>query len=296
MRGGLICVDSEGNGYHEPVPVPAGTKTSRGISMGKAARLKAERRRVTPPPPVGKPLHTSSRAVWWGTGALLVVIGIVVGVLVGTRSTTKTPSAAAPSAADRNAPASLVAAANAVGFYPTTEPGAGATENRPASAAKPPYSHVLLPVGSQAPDFALKTPEGQTIRLADYRGKVVLLEFFATWCPHCNAEAPHLERIYRSLPKSRYAFLSVNADSEDAASVFAYHRYYGLTFPALLDPGSIPGSFHKQGSSGPVTTRYGLGAYPTFYVIDGHGRITWRSDGEQPDALLRQELARAARG
>jgi hypothetical protein len=62
----------------------------------------------------------------------------------------------------------------------------------------------------------------------------------------------------------------------------------------VLDPGPVPGNFHKQGSPGPVTTSYGLQAYPTFYVIDGHGRITWRSDGEQPDALLRQELARAA--
>ena len=79
----------------------------------------------------------------------------------------------------------------------------------------------------------------------------MLLEFFATWCPHCNAEAPHLQRLYASLPKSRYAFASVNADGEDAASVFAYHRYYGLSFPALLDPSGTPGNFHKPGAGGP---------------------------------------------
>ena len=87
-----------------------------------------------------------------------------------------------------------------------------------------------------------------------------------------------------------------NADGEDPASVFAYHRYYGLSFPALLDPSSTQGNFHKPGAGGPVTTRYGIGAYPTFYVIDPNGRITWRSDNEQPDALLRRELRQAARG
>jgi peroxiredoxin len=263
--------------------------------MGKAARLKAERRRAAPPPVRKKGVPTSSRAVWIGTAGVLIVLGIVVGVLLATRSTTKTPPPAASSPADRNAPAALVKAADAVGFHPTTEAGTGTMENEPASAARPPFSVTLLPVGSKAPDFTLKTPQGKSVSLSDYRGKTVLLELFATWCPHCNSEAPHLLDIYRSLPKSKYAFVSVNADSEDAASVFAYHRYYGFPFPALLDPGSTPGSFKQQGSAGPVTTKYGLQAYPTFYVINPRGVIKWRSDGEQPDALLRQELARAAR-
>jgi hypothetical protein len=86
----------------------------------------------------------------------------------------------------------------------------------------------------------------------------------------------------------------VNADGEDAASVFAYHRYFGLQFPALLDPSGRPGSFHDQGSPGPVSTAYRVQAYPTFFVLDPRGRLVWRGDGEQPDALLRQELARAS--
>ena len=263
--------------------------------MGKAARLKAERRKA--PPPVGKsPSTLSQRSVLFGTVGLVAVIGIVVGVLLATRPGSNAPPPAASSAADKNAPASLVKAADAVGFYPTTEPGTGTVEDQPASAAPPTYSQTLLPVGSIAPNFSLKTPTGETVNLSDLRGKAVLLEFFATWCPHCNAEAPHLQRLYASLPKSGYAFASVNADGEDAASVFAYHRYHGLSFPALLDPSGMPGNFHKPGAGGPVTTRYGIGAYPTFYVIDPHGRITWRSDNEQPDALLRAELRQAARG
>ncbi len=265
--------------------------------MGKAARLKRERREgAKRPPPVGKqrPFAERQRLIWGATGAVVIVVGIVVGVLLATRSTSSPPPAAAPSASDQNAPAALVKAAEAVGFHPTTEPGVGRVESQPASAAQPPSNPNLLAVGSKAPAFTLKTAQGQPVSLADFRGKAALLEFFATWCPHCNAEAPHLRSLYASLPKSRYAFVSVNADGEDAASVFAYHRYFGLQFPALLDPSSQPGSFHQQGAAGSVSTSYGVQAFPTFYVLDRTGRIFWRSDGEQPDALLRLELAKAA--
>jgi peroxiredoxin len=238
-----------------------------------------------------------ARLVWGGTGAVAVAVVVVVAVLLATRSPANTPARAASiSASDRNAPASLVQAASKVGFHPTTEAGTGLIESQPASAAPAPTSTALLPVGSKAPGFTLKTPQGASVSLSQFRGKVVLLEFFATWCPHCNAEAPHLDRIYASLPKSRYAFLAVNGDGETAPSVFAFHRYYGMRYPALLDPSSQPGSFSQAGASGPVSRAYGLQAFPTFYIIDARGRIFWRSDGEQPDVLLRQELAKAAHG
>ncbi len=122
----------------------------------------------------------------------------------------------------------------------------------------------------------------------------MLLEFFATWCPHCAAETPYVRNVFASLPSSKYAWLSVNGDGEDAASVYAYQRYFGVTWPALLDPSSQPGNFRQPGAAGPVTTTYRVQAFPTLYVLHTSGRITWRSDGEQPDALLRRELRKAA--
>jgi peroxiredoxin len=265
--------------------------------MGKAARLKHERRLAPKPPPVGKQrtgAEQARRLIWAASGGVIVVVAVVIAVLLSTRSSPKPAPPAAASASDRNAPASLVAAANAVGFHPTTEPGVGEIEGQPASAAQPAENQSLLPVGAAAPAFTLSNPQGQKVSLSDYRGKAVLLEFFATWCPHCNAEAPHLHDLDASLPKNKVAFVSVNADGETAPSVFAFHRYYGLQYQALVDPSSQPGSFGQQGAAGKVTNAYRVQAYPTFYVLDPQGRIAWRSDGEQPDALLRQQLLKAA--
>jgi peroxiredoxin len=265
--------------------------------MSKAARLREERRRAqTPTPPAAKK-HASGagnlRLVWIATGGLALAVAIVVAVLVATRSSPKVSAPAPATGADQAASPALVKAADAVGFHPTTEPGVGEIEGQPASAAEPPSNPDLLAVGTAAPNFTLQTPQGQRVSLSQFRGRAVLIEFFATWCPHCNAETPHLRAIADSLPKGS-AVLSVNADGESAPSVFTFHRYYGLPYPALLDPSAQPGTFDNPGAAGPVTTEYNVAAFPTFYVIDPHGLIAWADDGEQPDALLRQELRQAA--
>jgi len=259
--------------------------------MGKASRLKAQRAKT--PPPVGKQgTAIPPRLLWLAVAGVAGVVAVVVVVLVVGRSNTSTPPAA--SGSDKNTSAALVSAANAVGFHPNTEAGVGTIEDKAPSAATAPSTDALLAEGTTAPDFTLKTPQGTKVSLSDFRGKAVLLEFFATWCPHCDAEAPHLKKLFASLPKAKYAWVEVNADGEDAASVYAYHRYFGLSSPSLLDPSTQPGSFAQPGAAGPVTTEYQVAAFPTFYVLDPHGKIVWRSDGEQPDALLRQQLKAAA--
>jgi thiol-disulfide isomerase/thioredoxin len=260
--------------------------------MGKQARLKRERNRV-PPPPVGE-RRSTQRWIWVATAALGAVIAVVAIVLATRSSSNEPPPPVAAGASDEKASPELVQAADAVGFAPSTEPGVGEMEGKPAAEASPPRSTALLGKGTTAPSFSLKTPTGETVQLSDSRGKAVLVEFFATWCPHCQAEAPHLKALAQALDKKKYAFVSINADSEDAASVYAFERYFGLPYPALLDPGSPPGSFHRQGGTGPVTQSYGLQAYPTFYVIDPDGKVFWASDGEQPDALIRAKLQAAA--
>jgi peroxiredoxin len=259
--------------------------------VGKAARLKRERSQAS----ATAPSAVSEWTILLASAALALVGVLVVGVLLMTRPSHEPPPPAPRSAAEDDAPAALVRAADAVGFTPNVEPGTGEVERLAALAARPPSNPNLLPVGTRAPGFALQTPEGKTVRLADYRGKAVLVEFFATWCPHCAAATPWVRELFATLPSSKYAWLSVNADGEDAASVYAYHRYFGLASPALLDPSSQPGTFRSPGAAGAVTTRYRVQAFPTFYVVDTRGRISWRSDGEQPNALLERELREAAR-
>jgi thiol-disulfide isomerase/thioredoxin len=238
--------------------------------------------------------RTHQRVVWSATACVaLVVVAATAAIVARSQTGAAPPPAHTTSAADRNAPAALKYAAAAVGFHTSTEPGVGVLENEPASAAQPSTNPDLLKPGTLAPAFTLKTPQGQTVRLSDFRGKPLLLELFATWCPHCQAEAPHLAKLATELQPKGVAFVSINADSENAASVYAFHRYFGLPYPALLDQGTPTGSFTQQGASGPVTSAYHLRSYPTFYVISPTGRVTFASDGEQPDALLRKELLQA---
>jgi peroxiredoxin len=220
------------------------------------------------------------------TVALAVVIagvGIIMSIVNGSSRTVAMESV-------NGAAAQSAAAGGVIDFQPTRELDTGRVEGLPATAVQAEDNPTLLPVGSMAPDFDLAAATGQRVRLSSFRGRTVLLEFFATWCSHCQAEVPHLKSLMASLPEGSYVMLQVNVDSEDAASILAFDHYYGITSLSLLDPGATPGSFYHQGSMGPVTEQYKVGLYPTFYIVDPKGRIAWRADHEQPDALLREKL------
>jgi thiol-disulfide isomerase/thioredoxin len=222
------------------------------------------------------------------------ITAVIVGALLASTSSAPKGKLVTIPVADRSASKALLDAAAAVNFQPPNEAGTGTVEDDPLPSSPPTSAKGQLAPGTVAPAFALQTPAGRRVSLASLKGKAVLLELFATWCPHCAAEAPHLKAMAQQLPKSRYAFVAVNADGEDPASILAYHIYFGLPFPALVDPNpSDPGSFHHEGSPGPVSKAYKVRLFPTFYVIDPQGRIAWAGSGEQPDSVLRHELERS---
>jgi peroxiredoxin len=245
--------------------------------------------------PTAQERRKQQRSMWLATAGLVIALGLMAAFLVWKNQPPSAPPPAKPTAADLTAPRSLRLAAAKIGFHPQLIPGVGSIEDKSASDAPAPDSALLKP-GTPAPAFSLQTPQGETVSLSDYKGKALMVEFFATSCPHCQAEAPHLKRLYASLDHSSYQMVSINADGESAPSVYAFHRYFGLAYPALLDPGSHVGSWSSPGSPGPVTTAYKINRYPTFYVIAPNGTVHWSGDGEQPTAKLFQELKTAANG
>jgi len=90
--------------------------------------------------------------------------------------------------------------------------------------------------GEAAPAFTLRDIDGKSVSLADYKGKVVLLQFWATWCGPCQAEMPHLQKIYTELGAQGFAVLSISIDDARASSmVKPLIKKNGYTFPVLLD-------------------------------------------------------------
>ncbi|HEY4216366.1 MAG TPA: TlpA disulfide reductase family protein [Gemmatimonadaceae bacterium] len=146
----------------------------------------------------------------------------------------------------------------------------------------------LFPVtiGSDAPDFKAKELGSNTYKtLADYKGQVVLLNIWATWCEPCQKELPSLERLQQAYGPKGLKLVSVSADevvSEDSIRKFANH--YGLTYEILHDP------------SGSVEAAYQTTGYPETFVIGREGSIRkkfigpddWDSQGNR--ALIAQLL------
>ena len=131
----------------------------------------------------------------------------------------------------------------------------------PAAAAPAPLTGPQ--VGSPAPDFALVTLDGKPARLADYRGRTLVINVWATWCPPCRQETADLNEAYRALKGPRVAFLGVDA-TEQAPIIRAFVAAKGVAYPQAVDE-------HKSFSAA-----YDIRNFPTTFVIDPHGVIRAR--------------------
>jgi peroxiredoxin len=129
--------------------------------------------------------------------------------------------------------------------------------------------------GDGAPDFALSTLKGDSVRLADLRGKVVFLNFWATWCPPCREEMPFMVALYQRLKERRFEMLAVSIDTKGEAAVGPFVEKYALPFPVLLDPDSK------------IYKLYGLTGIPETFIIDQNGVIHMKIIG--PQNWMKQE-------
>lgn len=135
---------------------------------------------------------------------------------------------------------------------------------------KPELGHSLTPLKTPvaASDFELLNMDEEKIKLTDYRGKVVLLNFWATWCPPCVREMPSMERLQNSFDAEDFEVIAVN-QMEDIDDVFAFTGQLSLapTFVILFD------------SKSEVSQQYAVRGLPTTYLIDKKGYIRYRAVG-----------------
>lgn len=133
-------------------------------------------------------------------------------------------------------------------------------------------------IGRKAPDFALPDPYGGTTKLSDYRGQVVLVNFWATWCPPCRVEMPELEQLYQKHKDAGLVVIGVDqAESAEAVKEYVKDKF---SWPFALD------------QTGETSGDYGVYGIPMTFLIDRDGKIVYVWDGAVTSAVVEQELAK----
>jgi peroxiredoxin len=145
---------------------------------------------------------------------------------------------------------------------------------------QPEGTAVVVQVGDLAPDFELVDLDDSGVALADFRGQVVLLNFWAVWCGYCRAEFPVLQAFYERHQNDGFVVLAINIQ-ERKELVSEYVGETGLTFPVLLD------------RRGEVTARYRVRGLPTSFLVDRDGRILEKHIGPVDESMLDEYLAQS---
>ncbi|WP_075618200.1 peroxiredoxin family protein [Paenisporosarcina indica] len=135
--------------------------------------------------------------------------------------------------------------------------------------------------GDVPPDFELTTLEGETVKLSDYKGKKVVLNFWATWCHPCRAEMPHMQNYYEDFAEEENVeMLAVNLTNRDSESkVVDFVKDYGLTFPIPMD------------EDGKIGEMFEVITIPSSYIIDSSGNIQNKIQGPMDDQMLADLLS-----
>ena len=136
--------------------------------------------------------------------------------------------------------------------------------------------------GMAAPDFSLPDVDGKMTNLTDYKGKVIFLNIWATWCPPCVQEMPSMEKLYRELKDEGLEILAVSIDASGGEAVIPFMKKYGLSFPALLD------------TTGSIKNLYQTTGVPETFIIDKDGIIAEKIIGPRewaiPEARVLQQV------
>ncbi len=130
-----------------------------------------------------------------------------------------------------------------------------------------------------APDFVLQDLDGKAVRLSNFRGRVVFLNVWTTWCEPCRVEMPSMEVLHQRLAGDGFVLLAVSADADGREVVAPFVEELDVNFPVLLDP------------DGHVVSRYRVTGYPETFIIDRGGQVVAHEIGPRDWSDRRYERA-----
>ena len=150
----------------------------------------------------------------------------------------------------------------------------------PSTVGAPLSSSPSPREGFFAPDFTLDTLQGEQVKLSDLRGKIVVINFWATWCLPCRKETPALEKVYEQYQDSNVVILGVNLTDQDSLNdVTAFVQEFGLTYPILLD------------RNGRISLLYQIEGLPTTFFVNREGIIrTAVVGGPMSETFIRSKI------
>lgn len=126
------------------------------------------------------------------------------------------------------------------------------------------YATELLKPGTEAPDFSLSTPDGKTVRLSDYRGKYVVLDFWASWCPDCVKDIPNIKRLYADYKERGIEFIGVSFDDNKEKWTAALAKY-GIEYTQVSEL--------KKWKTTEISGAYNIKWIPSLYLVSPEGKI-----------------------
>lgn len=207
--------------------------------------------------------RTAGVAVGVIVAALLVVAAVALPLGTGGLAESMSPSPSLAAAASQTVGARVAV---------TTRPSIDATAPAPTQVPE-----TGIDVGQLAPDFELRTPEGEAVRLSDFRGAPVWINFWAPWCPACRTELPRLEGFHLDHADEGLVILGVGV-RDSPESMRAYAGEVGISYPIVVD------------DDGTVADAYQALALPVHYWIDRDGIVRDWAFGELPPDLLASSL------